>query len=72
MELHETKQLFYSKRNGHQIEEVEMLSISTCFLLAIWTSSFKKALFSSFSHVFHWAIIFWGVEFFELPEYSGY
>jgi hypothetical protein len=38
--------------------------------LAIWTSSFKKALFSSFAHFFIGSLIFW--EFIKLPEFSGY
>jgi hypothetical protein len=42
-----------------------------CFV-AIWTSSFEKALFSSFAHFFIGLLIFLGVQFFELPVYSGY
>jgi hypothetical protein len=33
-----------------------------CFL-AIWTSSFEKALLSSFAHFFIVSLIFWGFSF---------
>jgi hypothetical protein len=38
-----------------------------CFL-TIWTSSFKKVLFSSVAHFFIGSLIL----FFEFPVYSGY
>jgi hypothetical protein len=40
------------------------------YILAIWTSSFEKTLFSSFAHFFIRSLIF--REFFKLPVYSGY
>jgi hypothetical protein len=33
-------------------------------VLAIWTYSFEKVLFSSVAHVFIGSLIFWGVYFF--------
>jgi hypothetical protein len=42
-----------------------------CFL-AIWMSSFEKALFSSFAYFFIGSLIFWELSFFEFPVYSGY
>jgi hypothetical protein len=39
-----------------------MLSIHVFFFFsAIWTSSFEKALLSSFAHFFIVSLIFWGV-----------
>jgi hypothetical protein len=34
------------------------------YVLAIWTSSFKKALFSSFAHFFIGSLILWELRFF--------
>jgi hypothetical protein len=39
-----------------------------CFL-AIWTSSFEKALFSSFARLFMGSLILGELKFFELPGY---
>jgi hypothetical protein len=42
-----------------------------CFL-AIGTSSFEKALFSSVAHFFFGSLILGDFSFFKLPVYSGY
>jgi hypothetical protein len=42
------------------------------FMCFIGTSSFEKPLLSSFAHFFIGSLHFGGVEFFELPIYSGY
>jgi hypothetical protein len=46
-----------------------MVSIFSCVFLAIWTSSFEKALFSSFAYFFIGSLILGEFSFFELPVY---
>jgi hypothetical protein len=42
------------------------------WLLAIWTSSFEKVLFSSFAHFFTGSWVLGECKFFKLSVYSGY
>jgi hypothetical protein len=41
-------------------------------VLAIWTSSFEKTLFSAFVHFFIGSLILVEFSLFELPVYFGY